>query len=131
MQRSPTLRLTKTWRLEPKISNLNSSDQNKDFHRSNVHCSCFLAQASIFLLLVSFSSGSLQQFDHGLIHAGSSEQLMLRCVCYLNSIIRTWSLPNRAIFCIPPLPCHNTTDWLKRIKKERHFTNYLLTRHTC
>src|SRR4029434_6294447 len=29
---------------------------------------------------------SLQQFhDEGLIHAVSSEQLMLRCVCYLNS----------------------------------------------
>ena len=30
---------------------------------------------------------SLQQFDHeGQIHTVSSEQLMLRCVCYLNSI---------------------------------------------
>ena len=29
---------------------------------------------------------SLQHFDHeGLIHAFSSEQFMLRCVCYLNS----------------------------------------------
>ena len=39
---SPTLRLTKTLRLEQKISNLDSSDQRTDFHRSNVHCSCFL-----------------------------------------------------------------------------------------
>ena len=55
--RSPTLRLTKTRRLEPKITNLDSSDQRTDFHRSNVRCSCFLAQASLFFLLVSFSSG--------------------------------------------------------------------------
>ena len=55
--RSPTLRLTKTRRLEPKISNLDSSDQRTHFHRSNVHCSCLLAQASLFFLLVSFSSG--------------------------------------------------------------------------
>jgi hypothetical protein len=40
-------------------------------------------------------------------------------------------LPNRALFCVPPLPCHNTTDWLKRNKRERNSTNELLTRHTC
>jgi hypothetical protein len=50
--RSPTLRLTKTRQLEPKSSNLDSSVQRTDFHRSNVHCSCFFAQASLFFLLV-------------------------------------------------------------------------------
>ena len=35
---------------------LDSSDQRTDFHWSNVHCSCFFAQASLFYLLVSFSS---------------------------------------------------------------------------
>ena len=30
-----------------KFSNLESSDQRTDFHRSNIHCSCFLAQASL------------------------------------------------------------------------------------
>ena len=55
--RSPTLRLTMTRQLEPKISILDSSDQITDFHWSNVHCSCFLAQASFLFLLVSFSSG--------------------------------------------------------------------------
>ena len=40
-----------------KISTLDSSDQRTDFQRSKVHCSCFLAQASLFLLLVSFGSG--------------------------------------------------------------------------
>ena len=32
-------------------------DQRTHFHRSNIHCSCFLAQASLLLLLMSFSSG--------------------------------------------------------------------------
>ena len=36
-------------------------------------------------------------------------------------------LPNRAFFCIPALPCHNTTDWLKCIKKERNSSNELFT----
>ena len=47
------------------------------------------------------------------------------------TIIWTCFFTNRADFCIPLLLCHNTTDWLKRIKKERNSTNELLTRHTC
>ena len=36
---------------------------------------------------------SLQQFNHeGLIHAVSSEQLILRCVCYLNSETFIWAV---------------------------------------
>ena len=31
-------------------------------------------------------------FNEGLIHAVSSEQLMLRCVCYLNSLKRLFGL---------------------------------------
>ena len=52
---APTLHLTKTQRLEQKTSHLDSSDQRTDFHMSNVHCSCFLVQPSLFFL-VSFSS---------------------------------------------------------------------------
>jgi hypothetical protein len=36
---------------------------------------------------------SLQQFEHeDLIHIVSSEQLMLRCVCYLNSVKHLFGL---------------------------------------
>jgi hypothetical protein len=92
--------------MEQNISNVHSSDQRTYFHLFNDHCSCFLARASFFLLLVSFTLHlhlnhladaliqsdllvfvSLQYFDHGsLIHAASSEQLIWRCVCYLNSV---------------------------------------------
>ena len=81
--RSPSLRLTKTWRLEPKISNLGSSDQRTDFHRSNVHCSCFSAQASLlFFFLVSFSCGFFAVIRPWRPDSCSlpSEQLMLRCL---------------------------------------------------
>ena len=67
------------------MSNLDTSDQRTDFHRSNIHCSCFLAEANLFFLLVSFDR-------QGLIHAVSSEQLMLRCVCYLNSVKHLFGL---------------------------------------
>lgn len=43
---SPFLRRTKTRSLEPKISNLDLSDQRADFHWSNVHSLCFLAQTN-------------------------------------------------------------------------------------
>ena len=40
---------------------------------------------------------SFQQFDReSLIHAVSSEQLMLRCVCYLNSVKHLFGLQSEA-----------------------------------
>jgi hypothetical protein len=45
---------------------------------------------------------SLQPFDHGLIHTVSSEQLMLSCVCYLNSVKLLFGLQskfNQLVLC--------------------------------
>ena len=72
-------------RLEQKISNLDS-DQRTDFHCSNVHCSCFLAQASPFLL-VSFSSGffaAIQPWrpdSHSLLWTVDVEMCLLLELC--------------------------------------------------
>ena len=61
----------------------------------DIDCSCFLSQASLFFLLcplvVVFS-------DHkGLIHTVSSEQLMFRCVCYLNCVKHLFRLQSEAV----------------------------------
>lgn len=55
--RSTSLRLTRTQRLEPDISDLDPSDQSTDFQWSNVHPLSFLTQAISLFWLYSLSSG--------------------------------------------------------------------------
>uniref|UniRef100_A0A4W5RUS8 Protein MEMO1 n=1 Tax=Hucho hucho TaxID=62062 RepID=A0A4W5RUS8_9TELE len=58
---------------------------------------------------------SLQQFNHnGLIHAVSSEQLMLRCVCYLNSEAFIWAAISEGMGIIETLDPMSFTNYLKK-----------------
>ena len=106
--RSPTLHLTKTRRLEPKISNLDSSDQRTDFHRSNVYGSCSLAQASLFFfLLVSFKSGlfaTIQPWrpdSHSLLWTVDVEMCLLLDLCdaFIFSVISEAVNSDEFILC--------------------------------
>ena len=62
-------------------------DQITNFHRPNVHCSCFLAQASLFFLLVSFSCGFFAAIrpwrpdSHSLLWTADVEMCLLLELC--------------------------------------------------
>jgi hypothetical protein len=63
-------------------------------------------QSSLFLLFVSLVVVPLQQFNHECLHhVVSYEQLMLRCVCYLNSVKHLFGLKSEVQLTLIKLSC--------------------------
>ena len=92
--RSPFVHFTKTQRLEPKISNLDSSDQSTDFYWFNVHSLCFLAQSSLFFLLVFLSSWPWRTDSRSLPWKADVEMCLLLEVCEAFMLPLIWGAVN-------------------------------------
>ena len=79
---------------------LDPSDQRTDFHRSNVHFLCFLAQASVFFLLMSFSSGFFAAIwpwrpdSHSLLWTVDVEMCLLLELCEAYIWAEIWGAVN-------------------------------------
>jgi hypothetical protein len=79
-----------------------------------------LVRASFITVLDGFCNCTIFQI-------GRHSCLKVMMDCYFSLLIWAvhaviWTFTNRAIFWMPPLPCHSTSDWLKHIKKENNST---------
>ena len=80
-------------------------EQRTNFHQSNVHCSNCLAQASIFFLLVSFSSGFFAAIQPWRPDTRSLLWTVDVEICYLHSEAFTWAAISEAGNSNEPILC--------------------------
>jgi hypothetical protein len=108
---------------------LDSSDQRTDFHWSNVHCLCFLAQASLFFLLMPFRSGffaAIQPWrsdSHSRLWTVDVEMCLLLEFCEAFIWAAIWSEVTCKLFA----SCHNVDLVFYQIGPTSVYQPYLVT----
>ena len=86
-------------------------EQRTHWHWSNVHCSCFLAQASLLLLLVSFSSGFFAAIRPWRPDSHSLLRTVVVMMCLLLELCDafTWAAISEAGNCNELINCSSVT----------------------